>query len=531
MPYLDWLIFFGFFKEGVEDLANIRKDLWGRTKLTSTMPETLDKKAVTQILNDVAETHQTNSEQSDYLYWYRRGNQPILERPKPIRPEIKNYVLENRAAEFVEFYKGYQFSHPILYTNAGENESKPIGVLNAYARLDGKESKDSDMSDFMFTCGTSYRLTLPVDEQDVDDAPYFTTVLDPRNTFVVYSNDVTEKAILAGTAVLKKIDDQEYKIYSVYTTTMFYKFKLKADEKDFEKADVEEESNGLGMIPIIEFPLNSNRLGVVELCYHLFNAINNVGSNRVDGIEQFVQALLVFINCELPPLVDKDGKPLLGTNGQPLKMIPKSGDAIDIKGNGTLTPDVKYLIAQLDQSQAQVTKEDLLNAAYEVAGVPSRADRRSGGDTGQAVMLRDGWGAAESRAKTTEKSFKKSEREYLKIVLRICRDTQSASQEIGDLALRDIGISFQRTRSDNMLVKAQTFQILNDAGVHFETCAETSELFYDPAAVTAKSLKWQEESAQWVEKRLKMANKLSGDLSGEPEVVDTGITEKLERKD
>ena len=53
------------------------------------------------------------------------------------------------------------------------------------------------------------------------------------------------------------------------------------------------------MIPIIEYPGNNARLGSFEIVLPLLDAINNVESNRMDGMEQLVQAFIKFINCDI----------------------------------------------------------------------------------------------------------------------------------------------------------------------------------------------------------------------------------------
>ena len=103
-------------------------------------------------------------------------------------------------------------------------------------------------------------------------------------------------------------------------------------------------------------------------------------------------------------------------------------------------------------------------------------------------VLRNGWGAAEARAKSSEKMFKKSEMDYLRVVFAICRADTKAASEIDDLTLRDVDVRFTRNRSDNMQAKAQTLQIMLACGINYEDAIEYAELFSDPTAVTAKSL-------------------------------------------
>ena len=53
-------------------------------------------------------------------------------------------------------------------------------------------------------------------------------------------------------------------------------------------------------IPIIEYPANIvARLGAFEIVLPLLDAINTVESNRLDGVEQFVQALMLFHNVDI----------------------------------------------------------------------------------------------------------------------------------------------------------------------------------------------------------------------------------------
>ena len=490
--------------------SDIKKDLFGRYVLTASPPKTLDTKSIALILNDVIPLHDINSKDIEYLRNFYRGNQPILYREKPIRPEIKNTVLENRAFEIVEFKKGYEFSNPVQYTNVSNKESAPVDTLNTYARVDGKESKDLKLAEWFYIAGTSYRICLPKEKPTVDDAPFYTMSLDPRYTFVVYSNEVDKRKLFSGTYVKY----EEEWIFGIYTDDYYFTWTVEKPTDDFTKAKSSRTVNTLKMNPIVEYPLNEARLGYVELCLHLFNAINTTGSNRIDGLEQFVQSLLVFINCELP--TDKNGK----------KEVPRSGDAIDVKSyNSGFPADVKYLVSQLNQNDAQVTKEDLLNALYEISGVPSRADRRSGGDTGQAVILRDGWGAAEARAKSTEKMFKEAEMNFLKIVLKICRTSVLSAEKIKDLTLHDIDVKCNRNRSDNMQVKAQTLQTLLNCGVHPEEAYNTSDLFGDALGVWEKSKVWQDTNVEWVANKLRMGRKLKGEeSSGEGDFFDGDIS-------
>ena len=464
--------------------------LKGRRVLTAPTPEILDSKEVGKILDRVLPKHFENSEEIEYLHNFVGGDQPILERTKSVRDEIMNIVIENRAYEIVEFKKGYEFSHPIQYTNAGQDDTAPIELLNKFAKVDGKEEKDLALAEWMYISGNCYRFCNKSEEFTEDNAPYYTSVLDPRTTFVVYSTGVSKKMLVAG------VYTQNGDVYlcDAYTDSKTFSWEITEEEhqeivKGSEEGVLvskrcEEESHIIGMIPIVEYYLNPRRMGYIELCLGLFNVLNTAQSNRADGIEQFIQSYLVFVNADIPDELDDKGRPVI-ENGQKVKKLPKSGDAI-LVGNQQGNADVKFIESMLSQEDTQIFKDDILRAIHEICGVPDRHGKnQGGGDRAQAVVLRNGWGDAEARAKTTENMFRKSEYEYLMIVLKICRDTQGV--EIDNLVLHDIDIKFSRNRNDQMVTKAQALKMLLDCDINPEDAFITSELFSDPSAVWLRS--------------------------------------------
>lgn len=89
-------------------------------------------------------------------------------------------------------------------------------------------------------------------------------------------------------------------------------------------------------------------------------------------------------------------------------------------GNPNLKGEIKYLVEELNQGQTQVVVDNLYDAVLTIVGMPNRNGGLSTSDTGSAVIMRDGWSAAEARAKDSETTFKKSEREFLRLVLKLC---------------------------------------------------------------------------------------------------------------
>src|SRR5699024_1142704 len=93
------------------------------------------------------------------------------------------------------------------------------------------------------------------------------------------------------------------------------------------------------------------------------------------------------------------------------------------------------------------------------------------------------------RAKDTEKTFIRSEREFLRIVLYICRNTADL-----DLQLSDIKPEFTRKNLSNIQSKAQVLaEMLNNSKIHPKLAFEYSGMFTDSEQAYRMSMSWYEE--------------------------------------
>jgi hypothetical protein len=125
-----------------------------------------------------------------------------------------------------------------------------------------------------------------------------------------------------------------------------------------------------------------------------------------------------------------------------------------------------------------------------ITGLPNRNGGSSTSDTGSAVIMRDGWESAEAQMKSIENEFKRSEKEFLRLVLRILKDMAGI-----DLNVRDIDIKFSRRNYDNLQTKSQVLTtMLNNPKIHPELAFLHSGMFLDPEGAYLQSKKWWEEN-------------------------------------
>ena len=146
--------------------------------------------------------------------------------------------------------------------------------------------------------------------------------------------------------------------------------------------------------------------------------------------------------------------------------------------------DVKYLSAPLQQSDVQTYIDNLYQTILTIVGMPSMDSVGSdgGGSNGVAIHLKNGWATAESQAKSIEKVFKKSERDLLRLVLRIMNNFGTTT-----LKLRNIDIKFARRYTDNILTKVQSMTMMLDAGINPSVAIATCGIWNDPNDVYIQS--------------------------------------------
>lgn len=425
---------------------------------------------VVQILRKALPYHWKNRSEISYLWSYYKGRQPILNRVKEVRPEITNKIVENRANEIVSFKSGYLMGEPLQYVSRGnaENIADAINQLNEFVFAEEKPAKDKELADWFHICGTSFRMVLPDEMAGEDDeSPFEIYTLDPRNTFVVYNNGLGNKPILGVKYV---VDENGVVHYSCYSDHEYFEI--------VESKVVSYDTHILGEIPIIEYPLNMARIGAFELVIPLLDAINLTDSNRLDGVEQFIQALMLFHNVDI--------------SSEDFDELRERG-AIKFKDiDPQLKAEINYLVSNLNQGETQTLVDHMYQTVLTICGMPNRNGGSSTSDTGSAVIMRDGWSAAEARAKDSELMFKKSERIFLKVVLNICRTLADM-----DLKVCNVEIRFTRRNYENILQKAQVLDLmLKNNKIHPRLAFEHCGLFVDSDLAYTLSAEYAEEQEQ-----------------------------------
>jgi SPP1 family phage portal protein len=183
--------------------------------------------------------------------------------------------------------------------------------------------------------------------------------------------------------------------------------------------------------------------GDFELAIEVADAINMLAADALTDVDNVIKSLLVILNAEL-----QEDEATKARKNRILQLIGQPG--VDV--------DAKFIYQQLDSNGMQNLREYFEEAYRTIVGIPDRKTRSGGGgDTGDAVKLRDGWADIEIVARIKESYFKIAKKKQIAVAIKIMQLLGMVSKSF---KLEDIDVTLPRNKHDNIQTKAQTFATL-----------------------------------------------------------------------
>ena len=478
------------------DFLHGRRDIYTAT-------ETLTRENILTEINYALGFHFRNVFEEQYLYWYRRGFQPIEKRTKDRNEFILNKVCVNHAEEIVTFKNGYFLMEPAFYTSRTDEAQRGVDTLNEYLYRSGKQAADNIIADWFHMVG---KAVLYVEPTDKDDIPLRAYALDPRSAFVVKSFRPGNRPVYGVNVVI--VDKAMF--IDVYTDDTIFRLKgsylgLNTTDKPMYQTMANEvlavEPNLLRHIPIIEYRYNSVNMGAFESVITILDAINEVQSDRIDGVDQFIQSLAIAVNCEFP-------------DDTTASDIRKAG-MIALRSIGENKADFKILSEELNQDQTQTLVDNLYDQALRICAMPTSSKQGHGtyDSTGQAAIFNNGWEQAAACARNTEDLFRESNRYFDAILVDVLR-----RKGLLDIDLVDFELNFVRAETANIQAKAQAAQTMLAMGLHPELALKKSGLSNDPVSDMKQSEMYLKMI--WGDPNAAVSAEQSGNGQGEAQIVE-----------
>jgi SPP1 family phage portal protein len=218
------------------------------------------------------------------------------------------------------------------------------------------------------------------------------------------------------------------------------------------------------------------RLGSFETVLSLLDALNNLDSNNLDSVEQTVQSLLVATNCDFD-------------EGVTANSIRESG-MVMLKSVGDVKADIKVIGETLKQTDTETLKQSIIQAIYEIAGIPSQGNGSTGDSSNNgAIVLKNGGQGAETKAQDFEMMFREPEQRSIELMCDLCK-------RLGGLNLDSdkVDVKFTRRNYEDLLSKSQTLiTMLGSDKIHPQCAYEACGLFVDVQDAYNMGMEWYEK--------------------------------------
>ena len=419
---------------------------YGRKRIILNYEE-VTKDNFLEVFDKALTIHESNKNDCEFLINMFLGKQHILDRPAPNTSNINNKTVVNYAFPITRQIVGYTFGNPLELIQKDNDKQKDVQKLTDIFGYEETYTTDICAALYGSICGLSYEITLPskdISKDNTPDIPILIDYLDPRDTFVVQSTSVGNPQIMS--CMLSKDTEGNYKKYTAFTND--YKFTLDCSDPE-RKVKVEKNPIGLDPITMIENSLFLT--GDWEQAISVMDALNLVTSDSLNDIEGTIKSLLVLIGCEL----DNSDETLASIKDKRLLSLAGATDSV------SSNLDAKFISPKLESTSVQNIREFLEDARNVITGIPDRSANSSGGDTGEAVLNRDGWTDIEIVAKLKELFFKKGKKRQVSVAIKILQQLNIIPK---DLTTMDIDINIGRHTTDNLGTKASAFATLVATG-------------------------------------------------------------------
>ena len=351
-----------------------------------------------ELLRGVMREHARNCARLHRLQSYYEGRHDVLRRER--RKGLPNSrVPHNYPAYISDMAAGYLIGTPIRYEY---DDAEALSPLLQALRESDTQSLDAEIACQQSVFGRGVEL-IYADE----NARPRCVALDPRDAFVVYSDDETAQPLF-GVYLRPEYDVRGSRVglrVTVYTHSLIARYRCAQAAAIREPLDVI--NHYFGAVPLVEYWNNARETGDFERVLPLIDAYDILQSDRVNDKQQFADALLVLTGVMgIAAPEENDGR----TPGERLRQdktlsLPDS------------SAKVEWLTKEAQESDADVLRRALANDIHKFSMVPDLTDEHFAGNL-SGVAMRYKLLGLEQLTAIKERYFREGLRQRIRLISR-----------------------------------------------------------------------------------------------------------------
>lgn len=310
---------------------------------------------------------------------YYAGRHSILNRHRG-EGAPNNRIAVNWAKYITDTATGYFLANPITYTSSTGEDISPL--LLAYDRAHTDDT-DADNAFELSRNGSAYEYVYAAE----GEAELSSRNLCARNTFMVTDASIDERELFGvyyRTIKNSKTDKTEYAA-TVCTANYIYDVRITSDGTPISKAG-DPRPHYMGEVPIIAYNNNHDGMGDYEQLIPLIDAYNTLMSDRVNDVQDYVDAILIVYGTLL---ADEPEETEEGSEGgtPAAKKSLRDGKLLEFPDKQSM--GAEWLTRQLDENGVEVLQQAIARDILRMAYVPDFSDEKfAGNSSGVAIAYK-----------------------------------------------------------------------------------------------------------------------------------------------
>lgn len=393
--------------------------------------------------------------------------------------DINNIVLIPDLKAKVDWKTGYVFGNPIKYAQNKTSDTDDINYLNKYVRSACQRAVDKDVGTWAYATGVGYYFIEPrSDDFNIEvDAPYVLYAVDADTCTKVYSSFIGNQALFDF--IFTKYEEvktdgtrETVKVIDIYLKGALYSYEWRIGYPDWKR--VRTETRGVNKpLPLVEKRFNPDGIGIVAMGESMQYAIDHLVSNGLDNIEDIVNQIIVYKNCNLGDKPEEQA--------ESHREGMRNGCLVLNSASKEFPADVDTLKTELSLKEVRELYSIINEKFHSALGIPmAMSSTNSGGTTKSGSEVANGYDNAYNRALDDINTFIKADTELLQKIMWICQNTPD--NKIDNLSPSDIEIKYSLNLTDNILTKTQSYVNLVQTGVPPTIALRLCKLSNDPEA-------------------------------------------------
>ena len=364
-----------------------------------------------KLVHEMIERHERRLRRYEYLENLYKGFHDVYNQPEKESWKPDNRLAVNFPRYITETFTGYGYGVPIKVSHDDEKINEAI---QQFIRDNELSDHEAEMVKKCCIYGHAFEYIYQNEQTKTK-----VSSCDPKECFVVYDDTVAGRALFA-VKYGYHYDDNGIR------QTRFGQILSRELIEDFEdKTKKESTVNPYGLIPIVEWRLNDERIGLYEEVAGLIEAYNHAIGEKANDIDAFAEAYLAIMGAKL------DDEEVYRIRDDRLINIYGTDNAKDV------------LVQFLQKPSADGTQENLLTRLekliYETSMVANISDETFGNATsGTALAYK--LQAMSNLALAFDRKIEKSIRKRFKVWSTLSTNTsdQNAYIDIDILMTRNI---------------------------------------------------------------------------------------------